>query len=116
MLYKLKVSPTVADKLCELSKTLENSYGAQRKTEIISHIKSEVKDLQTNPYKGTSVEAILNVRTPYRFLHTEHNFIFYKVDNYTVFVTEIFNEKEDFLQRMFGVRLRTQESIDYWGD
>ena len=116
MLYKLKVSPSTAEKLLKLSKSLESNYGVQRKTRIISKIKSEIKDLQVNPYKGTSVEAILNVRTPYRFLHTEHNFIFYKVANNTVFVTEIFNEKEDFLQKMFGVRLRTQESIDYWGD
>ena len=116
MLYKLKFSPTVAEKMRELSKTLESNYGTKKKTRIISKIKLEIKDLQTHPYKGTSLESILNIRTPYRFLHAEHNFIFYKVEENTVFVTEMFNEKEDFLQRMFGISLRTQESIDYWGD
>lgn len=29
---------------------------------------------------------------------------------------EKFNEKEDFMLKLFGVCGRTQESIDYWGD
>lgn len=29
---------------------------------------------------------------------------------------DIYNEREDFLWRMFRVDLRTQDSIDFWGE
>lgn len=33
-----------------------------------------------------------------------------------VFVTDIYNEQEDFMGKMFKVNLRTQDSIDFWGE
>jgi hypothetical protein len=38
------------------------------------------------------------------------------MENNTVFVIDIFNEHEDFMWRMFRVNLRTQDSIDFWGE
>lgn len=31
-------------------------------------------------------------------------------------ILEMFNEKEDFICILFGIPMRSQESIDYWGD
>ena len=77
---------------------------------------SEIKGLQENPKKGPSVEAMLGISTPYRFLHVEQNYAFYRLENDTVFVTDIYSEREDFMWRMFRVNLRTQNSIDFWGE
>ena len=33
-----------------------------------------------------------------------------------VFIADIYNEREDFMWKMFGIKLRTQESQDYWGE
>lgn len=52
----------------------------------------------------------------YRFLHVEQNYAFYRIENDTVYVTDIYNEQEDFMWRMFRVNLRTQDSIDFWGE
>lgn len=49
-------------------------------------------------------------------LHTEHNYVFYRVDSEEIYVTDIYNEREDFMWKMFGIRLRTDESIEYWGE
>lgn len=32
------------------------------------------------------------------------------------FISDIYNEREDFLWKMFGMKLRIQESEDYWGE
>ena len=37
-------------------------------------------------------------------------------ENDTVYVTDIYNEREDFMWEMFRVNLRTHESIDFWGE
>ena len=37
--------------------------------------------MQNNPEKGPSVEAMLGISTPYRFLHVEQNYAFYRIEN-----------------------------------
>ena len=76
----------------------------------------EIRGLQNNPEKGPSVEALLGISISYRFLYVEHNYAFYRIENDTVYVTDIYNEHEDFLWEMFRVNLRTQDSIDFWGE
>ena len=49
---------------------------------------SEIRGLQENPKKGASVEVMLGISTPYRFLHVEQNYAFYRLENDTVFVTD----------------------------
>lgn len=116
MKYKLKYSPDASDKLRELKKQITSSYGKTVAARMVSKIMSEIRGLQENPKKGPSVEAMLGIPTPYRFLHVEQNYAFYRLENDTVFVTDIFNEREDFMRRMFRVNLRTKDSIDFWGE
>ncbi|MBR3771060.1 MAG: type II toxin-antitoxin system RelE/ParE family toxin [Clostridium sp.] len=116
MKYKLKYSPDASVKLRELDKKISGSYGKSVATRIVTKIMSEIRGLQDNPLKGPSVEALLGMPTPYRFLHIEQNYAFYRIENDTVFVTDIYNEREDFMRRMFRMNLRTQESIDFRGE
>ena len=116
MKYKLKYSPDARDKLREIKKQIALFHGNQLATKIVSKIKGNIRDLQNNPEKGTSVEALLGIPTSYRFLHIEHNYVFYKFQENTVFVTDIYNEKENFMWKIFGINLRTQDSIEFWGE
>ena len=45
-----------------------------------------------------------------------YNYVFYRIEEGIIYVTDIYNEREDFMWDMFGIRLRTDESIDYWGE
>lgn len=116
MKYKLKYSPDVSDKLRKFNKQITGSNGKNVAARIVSKIMGEIRGLQYNPEKGPSVEALLEIPTSYRFLHVEHNYVFYKIENDTVYVTDIYNEREDFMWEMFRVNLRTQDSIDFWGE
>ena len=116
MKYKLKYSPDASDKLKEIKKQISASIGKDVAAKIVSRIMKEIRGLQDNPEKGPSVESMLNIPTNYRFLHVEHNYIFYRIEDDTVFVIDIYNEREDFMWKMFGVNLRTLDSIDFWGE
>lgn len=80
---------------------------------IIAKITRSIKGLLDNPRKGAAVEALLGIPTPYRFLHIGHNYAFYRIDNNIIYVTDIYSEREDFMGKLFGINLRTQESIDF---
>ena len=114
MRYRLNYSPDASDKLRELKKQITATYGNQVATKILAKFTSDIRGLQDNPEKGPSVEALLGIPTPYRFLHVEHNYAFYRLEEDTVFVTDIYNERENFMWEMFRVNLRTQDSIDSW--
>ena len=90
MTYKLKYSPNARDKLSELKRQITGMYGQET--------------------------AIKGVPTPYRCLHTGRNYVFYRLENDTVYVTDIYDERENFLWKLFRIPLRTQESLDFWGE
>jgi hypothetical protein len=105
---KIKYSPDAKDKL----RQIKMNAG----TPILEKIMVSINSLSDNPRKCPTVENMLGIPSPYYFLHTEHNFIFYRFDDKVIYVTDIYNEREDFLWKMFGIQLRTQDSIDYWGE
>ena len=116
MIYKLKYFPDAKDKLKEIKADVTASFGKETAKKVVTKITREIRGLQENPKKGPSVEAMLGIPTPYRFLHVEQNYAFYRLDGDTVYVIDIYNEREDFMWRMFRVNLRTQESLDFWGE
>lgn len=105
---KIYYSPSVREKL----RLLRESAG--RKT--IGIILGAVDDLSTNPKKCPTVENFIDIPNPYRVLHVEHRYLFYRIKDEAVYIVEMYHEKENFMWKMFGVSLRTKESIDYWGE
>ena len=43
------------------------------------------------------------------------NYIFYRIEEKSVRVIRVLNEKRDFLYVFFGIRMSSEESEDYWG-
>lgn len=59
---------------------------------------------------------MLGIPSSYFFLHIEYYYVFYRIEKDIIYITDIYNEREDIMWKMFGIKLRTQESEDYWGD
>ena len=116
MRYKLKYSPDASDKLKDLKSQITASNGKDTANKILSKILTGIRGLQDNPETGTSVEAMLGIPSPYRFLHIERNYAFYRIEKDVIYITDIYDEREDFMWKMFRIRLRSQESIDFWGE
>ena len=100
-ILKIQYSPDASDKLRNLKQT------AGSKT--VRNLMNAINGLTANPRKCPSIENMLEIPSPYYFLHAENNYVFYRIEYETIFVTDI-------MWKMFGIRLRTQESIDYWGE
>lgn len=57
-----------------------------------------------------------NLKIHYTPLHAEHHYIFYRISQNHLLISDIYNERENFMQKLFGISLRALESIDYWGE
>lgn len=105
---RIKYSPSASDKLQQMKKSVGKK--------VVRTIVSDIRKLSDNPRQCPSIEKMIGISSPYFFLHVEHNYVFYRIDRNIIYIVDIYNEREDFMWKMFGIRLRTQESIDYWGE
>ncbi len=105
---KIKYSPDASDCMREINA----NYGKKRVTIIRDAIHATID----NPEIYPSVEKMIGVPSPYRFIHVSEHYVFYRIGTNEIFVTDIYHEREDFMWKLFGIRLRTDESIDFWGE
>lgn len=113
---KLVYSPDAIEKLQEIKRDVTIRYGVEKANAVIKRMMTSFRDLQLFEYKGPSVESMLGIPGDYRYLYVQHNYIFYCVDDATVYITDIFKEKEDFMWQLFGIRTTTQETENYWDE
>ena len=84
--------------------------------DIMPSITDRVNLLGSNEESGVSISRMYDIETDYWYIFTNHNYFIYRIEEQKVFIVQMFNEKEDFMMKLFGISGRTQESIDYWGD
>ncbi len=108
-------SDSVIKKLKILQNVLEEVYGKKKSNKILKQITERLDGLGAIN-KGETVKERFGIDCDYMFLYSKPNFFFYKVYSDRVDILEMFNEKEDFICILFGISMRSQESIDYWGE
>ena len=113
---KLKYSPDAAEKLQEIKNDITVSYGSEKAKTIIEKMTKSFRDLQQFGNKGPSVECLIGIPGDYRFLYVQHNYVFYRVDGNTIWITDIYNEKEHFMRKLFGIKATTQETERFWNE
>ena len=104
----------IRDRLHAIKQEITAKYGLEAAKAVLRKITKSIRDLQQFENKGPSVESLTGIPCDYRFLYVRHNYVFYRVDSDTVWITDIYNEKEDFMWKLFGIKTITQEAEDYW--
>ena len=113
---KLEYSQIARRKLKELRIHLTNEYGPAVSGKIIKQITTAARGLESFEKKGISIASMYGIDCDYRYLYIAHNYLFYRIEENTVIVTEIFDEREDFMYKLFGITTTSQDSLDYWGE
>lgn len=116
-MLKLEYSQIVRRKLKELRKELRDSYGEINTGKIMANITKRIRQLETFPQSGIGISSQYDIKCDYSYIFVEHNYFFYRIkDENTILILEMFHEKEDFMQKLFGINTTSQETIDYWGE
>lgn len=102
--------------MLKLKKELVAEYGEQKTKEILTAIADRVEMPGQYEESGVDIARIYDSDNGYRYLFTNHNYFIYRIEDKRVIVVQMFNEREDFMMKLFGISGRTQESIDYWGE
>lgn len=114
-MVRLEYSQIVRNKLKNLCHELTQNYGEHNSKKIIHNITKGIRRLESFPQSGTRVSSQYNIACDYSYIFLEHNYFFYRIkDKDTILILEMFHEKEDFMQKLFGIVTTSQETIDYW--
>ncbi len=116
MKYRLEYSQIVRKKLKVLKLFLTEQFGEEVAVSSLKKITDKARNLQDNPGIGCDLSEMLEIETDYYSVYVNHNHLFYYIEGDVIIIAEMFDEREDFMYKLFGISGRTQESIDYWGE
>lgn len=115
---KLIYTPKALDDLQEIKAYVAEQFDEGKAKACVKGITSTVKQLKLFPGEGNCLEKLIEYPTDYRYLVVKPNYVFYRVEGNTIRVIRILNEKQDFLQILFGISSVSEEGEeeDYWGN
>lgn len=113
---KIEYSQIVRRKLKVLKVRLADEFGAEISDRSIKQILDSVRGLEAFPEKGVSVSELYNIDCEYRYLYIKHNYLFYRIEKDRILIVEMFDEREDFMYKLFGISAFSQDSLDYWNE
>lgn len=110
---RLEYSPEAKEKLLDLRLKLTVEYGEAVAARVLTRLMRNIRDLTVFENRGVSLADLLGIESDYRYLYTEHNYVFYRVEQSSIKVVTILHEKQDFLQILFGIQTVSDEEDDW---
>ena len=70
---------------------------------ILREITKTARNLTIFPYMGVEVSSLTGIKTDYRYLFCENNYIFYRIEEEQIRIIRILNERQDYIKILFGI-------------
>lgn len=113
---KVEYSQIVRCKLKALRERLTREFGSEVSRKSLKKITNAARSLEKFEKRGISVSAMYEIDCDYRYLYVGHNYLFYRIETDKIIIVEMFDDREDFMYKLFGISTTSQESIDYWDE
>ena len=88
-------------KTLKLKDYLVENFGESVCLNTLKRITDAIHNLILFPKSGQCVEDVFGIESDYWFIYVQQNYIFYKITRTAIEVVNIYNEKEDFIKRLF---------------
>lgn len=112
-MYQLSYSPKSLDDLENIKYIISERHGIDIAKRILKKMISEIRRLEQFPNSGQNLSRSIEVQTDYWYLFTEKNYVFYRIEGNIVRVMRVLNEKQEFIQILFGISSVSDEEAEY---
>lgn len=111
-------SEEVKCKLKSLKDELVIIQGQKKGTKIIATIVSVLDSLGQFPDVGIPINERYDVECPdnWYLLYSNKNYFVYSKTDERINVLEMYDNRQDFMNELFGVEMRSSESKRFWGE
>lgn len=106
---KLVYSSCYRKKLSEIKKYLDIQFGEKLRKKILREITDRLHQLQKHAESGVSIKELYGINTEYRYVFVAHNYVFYRIDTDSVYIVNIYNEREDYMMKLFTITREMEE-------
>lgn len=89
---------------------ITSEFGDSIAQSIMKKITTGVKRLDLFPQSGINLAKNISVATDYYYMFIEKNYVFYRLDADRVYIIRVLNEKQEYMQQIFGVYNETKEN------
>ena len=113
---KIVYSPDAIEKIQMIERQVRAEYGNQTAQKVKKTITARIRSLQTLEGQGVSMYDLYGVTPDYRRLYVAHNYVFYYIEGNVIQIVNLYNEKENFMYKLFGIRSTDEEAEAYWDD
>lgn len=110
-LKKIEYSMIVRKKLNLLRQELSDKFGDYVSRKSVKKITDAVKGLVDFEKKGVLLSNMYDIDCDYRYLFVGQNYLFYRIEDKRILIVEMFNEREDFIQKLFGTGETLHENL-----
>lgn len=112
-MFLLEYTPRALDDLQRIREYLAEKFGEPVAVEKMKQLTKTSRQLEQFPKQGPELSELLPVRTDYRYLVIRPNYVFYRLEMNKIKIIRVLNEKQDFLQILFGLSNISEESEEY---
>lgn len=110
---KLVYSPHYREKLQLIKYYLELQFGSKVRKKVLRAITGRLHMLELYPDSGVSLNETYGIETDYQYVFVAHNYVFYRVASDTVYIIDIYNEREDYMKGLFNITQTDDEANEY---
>lgn len=102
-MYKLKISPQAKTDLAEIKEYISNElFNPQAAVKLVSNITKRIHSLTEYPAIGVQLSSVIGIQTDYRFIVCNNYLVFYRSEDYNIYVSRILYSKRDYMRILFG--------------
>lgn len=99
---RVEYSPQSLEDLKLLQEYISASWGENVSKKILTKITSDIRRLELFPVSGVDLAKIISITTDYRYLYSEKNYVFYRLELDRVLIVRVLNDRQDYLLQLFG--------------
>ena len=100
---KVEYSQAARRKLKALKLRLTAELGPETAAKALKRITDSARGLADFEEKGVMLSSMFDIHCDYRYLYAGHNYLFYRIEKDRIIIVEIFDEREDFMYKLFGI-------------
>lgn len=118
MMRNVIIETEVQYQLNDLKDYLISIQGERKGKNTFADIMSNIDNLEQFGDVGRNIKEYFNLDCPnnWYLLYVHKNYFIFSKTESTITILKMYNNKQDFIYELFGIEMRSQESIDYWDE
>lgn len=110
----LKYTPEAARDLEYIKEVVTEEFGENAAMKTMKRIRGGIRTLEIAENAGVDFYQKYGIISDYRIFFVAKNYVIYRVEGDYVRIIRVINERQDFIQLLFGIEEASADSDDYW--